>query len=252
MSDGAQRLEALLEHADREHITFDENSRAFRYRGRVVPGLLQPLKRALWPRYQYDGANDRASARFTPRDRTLRRPSDGRKRGSRVHKQIEHLTNYGTRALKRKRRGLDEYTKKILIALKIYKWRPVAAEVTLYDPTMKIATKADLLCIDDRGRLVLIENKTGYYASWRRACHEMSGPFSTPISDSPCNQSLMQLMFTKRMIENYGVRVDRAFTLRVDPDGVVPYPLSSDLEEDADVLAAHVAEVQWHKKSRRR
>ena len=126
------------------------------------------------------------------------------------------------------------------------------SELALYDPTMGVATSADLLCLDERGRIVLVENKTGYYSSWRRACHEMSGPFSRPISDSPCNQSLMQLMFTKRMIEGYGVHVDRAFTLRVDPDGVVPYPLPISLEEDADVLAAHVADVQWRKPRQRR
>ena len=248
---GAQRLELLLEHADRKDITFDKNSTAFRYRGRVVPGLLQPLKRALWPSYQYDTANNRSSSRFAKRDRSLRRPSDGFRRGSRVHKQIELFTNFGAAAIKRKGRGLDEYTRKFLIALKAYKWRPIVSELSLYDPTINVATKADLLCLDQKDRVILVEAKTGYYASWQRACYRMSGPHSNPVSDSPCNQALMQLMFTKRMVEGYGVRVDRAYTVRVDPDGVFPQLLPQDLEDDVEALAAHVGEVERRRKRRR-
>lgn len=245
VSDGVERLDALLAHPDLNDIQFDK--RSFRYRGRVVPGLLKPLKRMLWPGYDYDRANDRASRRFTKKDTSLRLPSDGRHRGERVHTQIEVLTNFGTEAVKKtKKKGhavIDEYTRKFLLALKCWNLRPVCSELSLYDPTVGIATKADLICLDDKNRTVLVETKTGYYASWDRACGRMRGPLAKPLSDSPRNQSLMQLLFTKRMIERtYGTRVDRAVVIRVDPDGVTPYKLPADVECSGDALAAYVSE----------
>jgi hypothetical protein len=246
---GTARLEDLFERAAQDELEFD--NRTFRYRGRVVPGLLNPLRKALWPRYKYDAANDRAAARFTKRDRSLRQPSDGRRRGSRVHKQIEMLTNYGTSAVRRSRHRIDDYTRKFCVALAAWKWRPVRAELPLYDPDVDIATKADLLCVDAQDRVVLVEIKTGYYASWNRGCHEMSGPLQRAMSDSPCNQSLMQLLFTKRMVENaYATPVERAYVVRIDPDGVTPTRLPRELERDGPMLAAYVSETRQKKKKR--
>lgn len=244
MATGGQRLDALLAHPDLAHIQFDAAARTFRHRGRVVPGLLRPLKRTLWPTYKYDLANDRATKRYTKRDPTLRSAADGRKRGTRVHLQLEMLTNFGTAAIKKKKKhALDEYTRKFLLALRNYKLRPVVSELTLYDPALDIATKADLICLDAQNRIVLVETKTGYYASWDRACERMRGPAAHLLSDSPRNQALMQLLFTKRMIEQtYNTRVDRAYVIRVDPDGVTPYALPSNIKANGSALAAFVRE----------
>jgi hypothetical protein len=245
---GGQRLDRLLANPALKDVQFDEELRTFRIRGRVVPGLLKPLKNALWPTYKYDAANDAASKRFARKDDSIRRPSDGRKRGSRVHLQIETLTNYGTARIKKRsgRAGtvlIDGYTRKILQALKAYALRPVMSELSLCDPELGVATKADLICLDARNRITLVEVKTGYYASWDRACGLMRGPTKKPLSDSPRNQALIQLLFTKRMIERtYGTRVDRAVVLRVDPDGVTPYTLPSDIEASGNALAAYVGE----------
>jgi hypothetical protein len=249
MSGGTARLEDLLDLVDQDELEFD--GRTFRYKRRVVPGLLRPLRKALWPRYKYDAANDRASARFTKRDKSLRHPSDGRRRGSRVHKQIEMLTNYGASAVRRSRHSLDDYTRKFCVALAAWKWRPIRAEVPLYDPDIDTATKADLFCVDAKDRLVLVELKTGYYASWNRGCHEMSGPLRRPMSDSPCNQSLMQLLFTKRMAENaYATPIELAYVVHIDPDGVTPTRLPRELERDGPALAAHVSESRQKKKKK--
>lgn len=239
---GAARLDALLSHPDLEDIKFDKGSRSFRYRGRVVPGLLRPLKRALWPSYDYNVANTHTSRRFTKKDPSIRRPSDGRKRGGLVHKQIEKLTNVGTSAIKKKGRALDEYTRKFLLAIRVWKLRPVISELALYDSSTGVATKADVLCLDEKNRVVLVETKTGYYASWNRGCKIMSGPLHKPLSDSPFNQSLIQLLFTKKMVEAYGTRVDRAIVIKIDPDGVIMYPLPRDVELSGPMLSAYVGE----------
>lgn len=248
---GAERLDALLSNPDLDDIQFDKRTRSFRYRGRVVPGLLNPLKRALWPTYDYKAANTRSSRRFTKKDPSIRRMSDGKKRGSLVHKQIEKLTNFGTTAIKKKGRALDEYTRKFLLAMSIWKLRPVISELSLYDSVTGAATKADLVCLDEHDRIVLIETKTGYYASWNRGCKLMRGPLCNPLSDSPCNQSLIQLLFTKKMMESYGTRVDRALVVKIDPDGVTPYPLPRDIERSAPALSAYVGESLRKRRTRK-
>ena len=78
MAGGGARIDALLAHPDLASIEFDERARSFRHRGRVVPGLLKPLKRTLWPSYKYDAANDRAARVYTKRDPSVRSPADGR------------------------------------------------------------------------------------------------------------------------------------------------------------------------------
>lgn len=255
---GPQRLDALLSHPDRRDVDFvdgGENAPSFfRHRGKRVPGLLAPLKRALWPRYDYDTANRGTARRFARRDPTLRRPADGAKRGTRVHLQLETLTNYGTSAVRKKvgRAGIDVYTKKFIAWLQHERLRPVVSELAVYDAALGIATSADLLCLDRCNRVVLIETKTGYYSSWHRSCVPMSGPrLSRPVSDSPCNQALMQLLFTKRMIEGYGTRVDRAAVVRVTPDGVEPEKLDPRVEVCGDLIAAHVIESQQRQRRRR-
>ncbi len=257
---GPQRLDALMSHADRHDIEFVDNSNTsspsfFRHRGKRVPGLLAPLKRALWPQYDYDTANKGPARRFARRDPSLRRPSDGAKRGTRVHLQIETLTNYGTSAVKKKvgRAGIDLYTMKFIAWLRHERLRPVVSELALYDADLGLATSADLLCLDSRDRVVLIETKTGYYSSWHRACKPMAGPrLPRCMSDSPCNQALMQLLFTKRMIESYGTRVDRAAVVRVTPDGVEPEQLDARVEARGNLIAAYVIESRHQQQSRRR
>lgn len=243
-SDGARRLDALLAHPDRKDVEFVDKGRYsfFRYRGRRVSGLLSPLRRSLWPRYDYEVANSRATKRFSRRDPSLRRRSDGAERGTRVHVDIETFTNYGKEAIKK--RGIDSYTLKFLLALHKWKLRPVVSELAVFDSTIGAATNADLLCLDRRNRVVLIETKTGYYASWDRACERMSGPLEDVLSDSPCSQALTQLMFTKRMVENYGTHVDSAFVVRVTPDGVYTEKLRAEIEERNDLAAAYVQQTR--------
>lgn len=249
---GKASLERLLAHPDRTRIQFDARSRCFRYEGRVVTGLLRPLKRSFWPQYSWKKANTDSVRKFCRRDPSLRHQRAGLQRGSRVHVQIELLTNEGVEGLvraqshrnaRRKKVEVEPYTMKLLLALRRYKMRPMASEVCLYDNSLRIATKADLLCIDDKDRLVLIETKTGFLGSWNRASRPMQK--MQGLSDSPRNQALTQLLFTKNMIEQtYGTTVDRAFVMRIDEDGVTPEALPSDFTRRSSTFRAVVREAQ--------
>lgn len=238
-----RRVADLQVALDKCGVEFDAGVGAFRHNGRVVRGLTKVLKRTMWPRYKYAEANDAASRRFRKRDPMLRRARDGRARGSRVHMQIETLTNAGgAQALKRRRERLHPYTAKLLLAFKAWGWTPIVAELPLVDADNRIGTAADLLCSAPGGRLVLVETKTGYYGTWERAAGQMEGPLNGVLSDSPRSQALLQLLMTKRMMRLHGTRVDAAYVVRVDHDGVTPERIFTTLERRADVVAAYVGE----------
>jgi hypothetical protein len=238
------RVASLRTALDKAGVRFDDGVSAFRHEGRVVRGLTRVLKRVMWPRYKFDKANDAASRRFRKRDPLLHRASDGRARGSRVHMQIEAMTNTGgAQALKRRRERIHPYTRKLLLAFKAWGWRPIVSELPLIDAANGIATAADLVCSAPGGRLVLVETKTGYYGTWERATGQMAGPLRGILSDSPRSQALLQLLMTKRMMQLHGARVDAAYVVRVDHDGVTPERIFASLDCRAEVVAAYVGEA---------
>ena len=235
-----QRVGKLRQALEDTGITFDSTFRAFRHRGRVIRGLTPVLKRTMWPRYKYKVVNDAKTRKFRKTDSTLRRSSDGRRRGSRVHLQLEVLTNRGVEDMKRSGQQLHPYTLKLLLAFKRWGWRPVTSELPVVDTETGVATAADIVCSDARGGLILVETKTGYYGTWERASGPMEGPLSGILSDSPRSQALVQLLATKRMIERHGCHVDRAYVVRVDEDGVTPESIFPDLDRRANVVAAFI------------
>lgn len=233
------RLQGALEDAG---IVFDNAFRAFRHKGRVVRGLTPILKRTLWPRYNYKALNDRAARRFRQTDPALHRASDGRRRGTRVHSQVEVLTNSGPSEMKRSGQALHPYTKKLFLAMRKWGWRPVASEIPLVDPISGIATAADMVCSAPGGKLVLVETKTGYFGTWNRASRPMDGPLSGVLSDSPQSQALVQALLTKRMMELHGCVVDKAYVVRIHAEGVEPVEVHPELDRRKDLVAAFVAE----------
>jgi hypothetical protein len=248
-----QRVAALQVALDKSGVEFDADVGAFRHNGRVVRGLTRVLKRTMWPRYKFAEANDAAARRFRKRDPALRRARDGRARGTRVHTQIETLTNAGgAGALKRRRERLHPYTAKLLLAFKAWGWTPIVSELPLVDAANRIGTAADLLCSAPGGRLILVETKTGYYGTWERASGQMEGPLRGVLSDSPRSQALLQLLMTKRMVQLHGTRVDAAYVVRVDHDGVTPEKAFAALERRADVVAAYVGERTLRARARPR
>jgi len=211
-------LDALLQHERVHDIRFDEQSRVFRGpTGRIVPGLVPKLKASFFPNYRYASAR-----RPTNRKRTdIKRRGDGLKRGKTVHHEIEILTNEGPRGLrKRGRRSIHPYTRKIAAALQIWQWRPVVSELAVHDPAINIATKADLICLDSKGRMILVELKTGFDNDFLRGTGSMHGPLAGRVSNAPLNQAKLQALVTKSIIESHGIHVHQAAVVQVHCDGI--------------------------------
>lgn len=217
----------LIERSGADGVDFDKEARSFRNRngGARPAGLVPKLKKAFWPDYRYTGTT--SHKRFRHKKRTdIRHPSEGMRRGSMVHKQLELLTNEGPGALRKRRKGLHAYTRKAVAGMKVWRWRPRRAELTLFDRVLNIATRADMLATGANGQLVLLEFKTGYDNYFECGSGAMRGPLQRHISNSPKHQALLQLFFTREMIErNYGVRVDESYVVHIHCDGVTPHKL---------------------------
>jgi hypothetical protein len=267
-------LDNLLSHPHLGDIEFSEAQRQFRVRTgrdgktRAVPGLVPALHRSLWPDYQY--VRSAAKKKKTG----LRRPSDGRLRGEYVHFQLELLANGGLdaliKAMRAKRQfvtncdlilrdqnGTDVHinplTIKAGLALREWKWRPVVAELPVYDAQLGIATKTDMLCLDRNNDAVLVEWKCGYDNYWQIGNRPMRGPLARRYSNSPMNQALLQALFTRRIIErSYGVKIKRAFVVHLHMDGVDPHEVPRELQENVELLARFVSAARQKRAPRRR
>ena len=83
----------------------------------------------------------------------------GKKRGIRVHKDIQIYVEGGNK-------WAPEYvphpwSRKIIAILTINKIVPLISEFTVWDPLIEVATNVDLICMDRFGNIVAVELKTG-------------------------------------------------------------------------------------------
>jgi len=247
------RVQKLRDALGETGIAFDDRAHVFRHKGRVVPGLTKSLRTTLWPSYKYKKVNSAATRHFRKRDTSLRSTSAGRARGTRVHEQLEALTNFGgSGALQRKRQKIHPFAAKLLAAFARWGWRPVASEIALFDPTIGIATAADLVCSGPGGKLILVEVKNGYYGSWERGGQQMEGPLRGVLSDTPRAQALVQLLMTRRMMELHGARVDAAYVVRADCNGVTTEKAFADLDRRSPLVAAYIGQRLRELRAKRR
>lgn len=87
----------------------------------------------------------------------------GPMRGTLVHRQIEDsVLHDNENFLRRHAQGMHPWARSLMKCLLKRGMRPFRAEFTVHDADMGAATQIDLLAVDQTGRLVFIENKTGY------------------------------------------------------------------------------------------
>ena len=147
----------------------------------------------------------------------------------------------GAGALKRRHEVSQPFTRKILLAMRGWHWQPLFSELPVADAGAPVATAADWL-VRAGGRLLLVELKNGYHGTWDLGRNSMQGPLEGLYSDSPRNQSHVQLLMTKSMLEGLGVKVDGAYIVRAHANGVTPEPLFPQLIRRQGVVVAHVRE----------
>lgn len=101
------------------------------------------------------------------RDARLRELNDmwmGSRRGTEVHHQLGLAVRYGLAAFRSRvgGDGVHKFTESILHALAQKGWRLVRSEYIAYDAALGISAHVDLVAVDESGRLIFIEIKTGY------------------------------------------------------------------------------------------
>jgi hypothetical protein len=139
----------------------------------------------------------------------------------------------------------DPCLRKITTLCHRRQWIPIATEYLVFHPTYRIATQSDLVCMHlPTKRLIVIELKTTLSRTTRtkegqdtqadqheEICWkpEHGGP---PYLLTWLSRHMLQLLGTVILLEEWGVRVDEAYVLRVGPYATTrAYKMSSELSK---------------------
>lgn len=146
------------------------------------------------------------------------------KYGELVHRHVYHLVEclkFG-RECKcgskfRSEKMANKSAREVLRVLRVNGLVPVASEVVLLAPAWNLATRADLVCANKEGKIVLVSLKTG-------ACNTLltgrcfRGDLEE-IADTASARHQAQLAAEVIMMEAAGVKVTFAFVLYARPSG---------------------------------
>lgn len=95
--------------------------------------------------------------------------------------------------------GLHEPVRALWLELERLKLTPIESQVVCGDLAWGCATKADFVCVDEKGGHVVCENKLGYPSSHVGSGCKMNAPLED-CDDTPVNQWDLQALATKMMM----------------------------------------------------
>jgi len=189
------------------HVCDDTGERAGR--SQRLKGVTDLLRKHVFSAYRY---RRRAGAPSSG----VGSATAGRQRGSKVHAQIEVWSNGGAAALEARwgrssradgRDRVEPMTRRFIEWAALAGLEPLVAEFMLCDTECNIGSAVDLVMVNARGSLVLIEIKTGHEAFGDHTTRFAAGPLAG-LTDSPLNQAYAQLLLYRSILERrYGVRV---------------------------------------------
>lgn len=212
-------------------------------------GVTKALEAFVWPHYEYKTLHD--NVKYLPRElRGEKAPkgisdldgvgiNSGSRRGSRVQGEVELFVHghhesvdfknkqFHPLTIKLLQHVLDPGTRRAVVmshdsaayGLGFDKWMPLASEFSLYDE--HLASKIDLLCVNQDGVLCAIEVKVGHAETWHSSCGNMKGTGSSQVALTPLNQALVQVgVYGIIACLKYGIRNIRMVVLNVNYSGV--------------------------------
>lgn len=176
--------------------------------------------------------------KHVPHDQKSICSTHGLVHGEKVHSQVETYFRMVYQEKKSESKFLqlddiDPCTVKIIAALKMKKWIPVASEYPIYDEDLHLATKIDMIVYDsEAAELIGIELKTGYedeeyreletdkqYTGLHRT--ESGKIVSVPLSgvkDCPENRHYLQALLGAIILhKRNSVKCDKVYVLRCLP-----------------------------------
>ncbi len=213
----------LFNHENNTIIKFSQEERCFKKNNHsYVKGLLRSLNKIFWPTYEY------TTPSYKHKKKTgLHSKREGLYRGDLVHHQLElYINKGGFDAIKIVYDKIHPFTRKALAALNEWKLNPIISEFTIYSEILDIATKIDLICLDEKDNIVLIEWKCGMDNYICKGNDVMQGPLKRLYSNCPLNQAYLQLLFTKLIIEkSYQIKIKKTYVIQIHNDGIDPFKI---------------------------
>lgn len=174
-------------------------------------------------------------------------------RGSRVHREVEDAILMSPKVFLRKYpRGMRSDTRRLLGALDERGWRPFKAEFIVYDLDLGIATRIDLLAVNREGRVLFVENKTGYgngtFIDGPPGDWKVDLPFECTQKALALVQATMGLLMAVRLLR-LDERAVEACVVQVDETALRWCPVPTEfIQENGANLYQHFALCNYSKR----
>jgi hypothetical protein len=217
MANGPRGLKTLLKRTAPAALRGRGGRRAFVDAARRrLRGLTKRLETCLWSEGAFPSSAFGSHAR---RGGAWRGSNGGRRRGTAVDAQLTRVVNRGSTSA----RGQFVLTRYVLAALDLHGLDPVVAQRAVADASRRLATAADLICVERAsGRLAVVELKCGHSGdrsaaatSNGRACR-LRAPFDD-VPDTTLNRHFAQLAATRALFARERTTLARARALGVSP-----------------------------------
>lgn len=214
------------------------NNRGFCYTSAVpgtplikLSGITDVMKYTFFPSYKYTGG-------------ATKRPTGvwGMTRGRLVDNEIETFVSVCGNVDKFKKivKRPHMYTVRVIAALHKLKLVPIATQVVVGDVKNRFGTAIDILCLDTRGDLCVVEQKCGFAGYHDAGNGYMLYEFSK-YRNSPFYQHQMQLALTAWLFyTSFGLQLRRALVVRVVDEGVHLHELA---QEFLDISPAAISRM---------
>lgn len=227
-------------------VPFSPRHRSFVHNNKALAGVTDLLRMAYYPGYVKAKPTAEGRRKAPTGGPSVHHTVFGVTRGAVVDRQLCAAAE--GKPFKRP----HPWTSYVLSALRRKDLTLVAGQVPCVDLEARIGTAADLVCVDNANRLVVVEIKCGF----ARGAHEATNgtrlrhPFGD-YTDCPKNQHFLQLAATLSLFESTYCRRARGALVRVDDAGVSISWLPDDFALRAgDVRSALTAAASARRRER--
>lgn len=226
----------------RERLEIRQDARSKKWR--AISGLVDRLKEAFYPHYQFYAARNVArrvrtmqTERQAPAfEMVLEQKLLGNPNGLELGKLIDREntvytnTRYIVDAETRRRaeesnRHMSLYTRRLIDAKRMWGWTSLFAQFKVFAPELRVGTMIDELCHDEEKRLIVVEHKYGSDGYRKQGNALMNAPLAD-IVNSPENQHVLQCGVGAMFLERYwNVKVHACVVVYVTDASIQPIPL---------------------------
>jgi ATP-dependent exoDNAse (exonuclease V) beta subunit len=223
------------------NFTFDEESHTYRYKGKkfisvttIIKNFIQPFNTDFWSRKKAidridENQDDRSEENIKKVQLEIQKEWDDKRDrsnilGTDVHKYIEEkfdpnleISGYSDEEVLSR---IDKFEKNIVPKLKGFV--PVAQEVRVFSPTMKLAGTIDALFLKD-GKLYILDWKTN--GNLKTDNDKMFSKLLAPFGqfwDNELNKYSIQLSLYRLILAEYGIDVSHTAIVYVPPSEKEP------------------------------